>query len=197
MRKAKIDEFPDFHPQTRAEWREWLAENHDRAAGIWLVYFKKSSGKPRVSYDEAVEEALCFGWIDSLPRKFDAMRSKLLFTPRKPKSVWSKPNKLRVEQLIKENLMTEIGLAKIEAAKRNGSWNALDASDNLEIPKDLTKAFKANKTAEQNFTAFSDSVKRGILYWIGSAKRDETRAARVEKTVSMAKRNKKANFDKD
>jgi uncharacterized protein YdeI (YjbR/CyaY-like superfamily) len=93
--------------------------------------------------------------------------------------------------------MTEGSLAKIEAAKRNGSWNALDASDNLEIPKDLAKAFEVNKTAEQNFTAFSDSVKRGILYWIMSAKRDETRAMRIEKTISMAKRNKRANFDKD
>ncbi|HEV8158185.1 MAG TPA: YdeI/OmpD-associated family protein [Pyrinomonadaceae bacterium] len=194
---SKINNFQDFHPRSRSEWREWLTENHAKLTGIWFVYFKKHTGKPRVTYDEAVEEALCFGWIDSLPRKFDGERSKLLFTTRKPKSVWSKPNKLRVEKLIREGLMTEGGLAKIEAAKRNGSWNALDASDNLEIPKDLAKAFEVNKTAEQNFTAFSDSVKRGILYWIMSAKRDETRAMRIEKTISMAKRNKRANFDKD
>ncbi len=87
MRKSKIDEFADFHPLSRREWREWLAENHAQAAGIWFVYFKKQTGKPRVTYDEAVEEALCFGWIDSLPRKVDENRSKLLFTPRKLKSV--------------------------------------------------------------------------------------------------------------
>jgi len=140
---------------------------------------------------------LCFGWIDSLPRKFDGERSKLLFTPRKLKSVWSKPNKLRIEKLLASGLMTETGLAKIEAAKRDGSWNALDASDNLEIPEALTKAFEMNKNAAQNFFAFSDSVRRGILSWIWSAKREETQKARIEKTVSMAEHNRKANFDKD
>ena len=193
---SKINGFSDFHPLSRGEWREWLAENHAKFAGIWFVYFKKTTGKPRVSYDEAVEEALCFGWIDSLPRKFDEERSKLLFTPRKPKSVWSKSNKLRVEKLIEEGLMTEIGLAKIEAAKRDGSWNALDASDNLEIPADLAKEFKTEE-AEKNFSAFSDSVKRAILAWIGNAKRAETRNARIVKTVEMATRNKRANFDKE
>lgn len=193
----KINEFSDFHPLTRKEWREWLAENHARAAGIWFVYYKKQTGKPRVTYDEAVEEALCFGWIDSVPRKFDDERSKLLFTPRKPKSVWSKLNKTRIERLIENRLMTEIGLTKIEAAKRNGSWNALDASDNLETPADLTEAFERNSGAKKNFEAFSDSVKRSILSWIFSAKRDETRAARIEKTVATAARNKRVNYDKN
>jgi len=193
---SKINEFSDFHPLSRQEWREWLKENHNKFSGIWFVYFKKQTGKPRVTYDEAVEEALCFGWIDSLPRKFDENRSKLLFTPRKPKSVWSKLNKTRIEKLIKNGLMTEIGLVKIEAAKRDRSWNALDASDNLEIPKDLMQAFKENKTAAKNFTAFSDSVKRVILSWIGSAKRSATRAARIEKTVAMAERNKRVNYDR-
>lgn len=140
---------------------------------------------------------MCFGWIDSLPRKFDDERSKLLFTPRKSRSVWSKPNKERIERLIKSGLMTEIGLAKIEAARANGSWNALDASDNLEIPEDLAKELKRDKTAAANFEAFTDSVKRVILSWIGSAKRVETRAARIEKTVKMAAKNKRANFDQE
>ncbi len=194
---SKINNFQDFHPLNRGEWRDWLAENHAKSEGIWFVYFKKQTGKPRVSYDEAVEEALCFGWIDSLPRKFDDERSKLLFTPRKPKSIWSKPNKERVEKLIENGLMTEIGLAKIEAAKKDGSWNALNASDNLEIPKDLAKAFEANKIAAQNFAVFSDAVKRNILFWVGSAKRDATRAARIEKTVAMAAKNKKVNYDQE
>jgi len=194
---SKVNDFSDFHPLTRREWRGWLKENHAKSSGIWFVYYKKQTGKPRVSYDEAVEEALCFGWIDSLPRKVDENLSKLLFTPRKPKSVWSKLNKTRIEKLIEGGLMTEIGLAKIEAAKKDGSWNALDASDNLEIPTDLARAFKANKIAERNFTAFSDSIKRNILFWVGNAKRDETRAARIEKTVQMAERNKRVNYDKD
>jgi uncharacterized protein YdeI (YjbR/CyaY-like superfamily) len=105
MRKSKINEFQDFHPLDRQEWRDWLAENHAESAGVWFVYFKKQAGKPRVTYDEVVEEALCFGWIDSLPRKINDERSKLLFTPRKPKSVWSKLNKTRIEKLIENGLI--------------------------------------------------------------------------------------------
>lgn len=194
---SKINEFADFHPLDRKEWRGWLKKNHAKAAGIWFVYFKKATGKPRVTYDEAVEEALCFGWIDSLPRRFDDERSKLLFTPRKPKSVWSKLNKTRIEKLIENNLMTESGSVKIEAAKQDGSWNALDASDNLEIPNDLAKAFERDNGAKKNFESFTDSVKRAILSWVFSAKRDETRAARIEKTIAMAAKNKRANFDKE
>jgi uncharacterized protein YdeI (YjbR/CyaY-like superfamily) len=194
---AKIDEFADFHPLLRQEWRDWLAKNYDRSPGIWFVYYKKSANKLRVSYDEAVEEALCFGWIDSLPRKIDDERSSLLFTPRKPKSVWSKLNKTRIEKLIENNLMTEIGLAKIEKAKLDGSWDALNASDNLEIGEDLQKAFDANKTAETNFQGFTDGVKKAILQWLNSAKREETRAARIEKLVAMAEKNKRVNFDKE
>lgn len=194
---AKIDEFADFHPLNRQEWRDWLAENYDKSNGIWFVYFKKTTGKPRVTYDEAVEEALCFGWIDSLPRKLDDERSKLLFTPRKPKSVWSKLNKTRIEKLVETGAMTEIGLAKIEAAKRDGSWNSLDASDNLEIADDLQKAFDANKTAETNFHNFTEGVKKAILQWLNSAKREETRKARIEKLVMMAEKNLRVNFDKE
>jgi len=193
---AKIDEFKDFHPLVRQEWREWLEKNHDKFDGIWFVYFKKSANKSRVTYDEAVEEALCFGWIDSLPRKIDDNRSKLLFTTRKPKSVWSKLNKTRIEKLIANGAMTEIGLAKIEAAKADGSWNALDASDNLEIAGDLQRAFAANKAAGKNFQAFTDSVKKVILQWINNAKRTETRQQRIKETIQMAEQNLRAQFDK-
>ncbi len=194
---GKIDKFGDFHPLKREDWRNWLSENHDKLEGIWFVFFKKDTGKPRVDYDEAVEEALCFGWIDSVGRKFDKERSKLLFTPRKPKSIWSKPNKKRVAKLIKNGLMTEIGLAKIERAKKDGSWNALDASDNLEIQEGLAKAFNQNKRAKENFENFTDAVKRNILYWIYSAKRSETRAKRISKTISMAEKDLRVNFDKE
>ncbi|MGQ0540412.1 MAG: YdeI/OmpD-associated family protein [Blastocatellia bacterium] len=194
-----IDSFEDIHPHKRSEWRKWLAKNHDRSPGVWFVYFKKHTGKPRVAYDDAVEEALCFGWIDSLACVFDDARSRLLMTPRKPKSVWSKPNKERVEKMVAAGLMTKIGLAKIEQAKADGdgSWNTLDSSDRLEMPEDLKAAFGRNKKAKANWEKFSDSPKKAILYWLGTAKRDETRKTRVEKIVSMASVGKKANFDNE
>lgn len=195
-RKRAIDDYPDVHPLKRSAWRNWLSKNHERSPGVWFVYFKKHTGKPRVTYDEAVEEALCFGWIDSLPRKLDAERSKLLFTPRKPKSVWSRPNKERIERLMESGAMTEAGLAKIERAKADGSWNALDASDNLEMPDDLRRRLAVDAKAEKNWEGFSDSVKKAILYWLGTAKRSETRSLRVEKIVSMAAIGKRANFDR-
>ena len=193
---GKIDEMDDFHPETRDNWRRWMQANHDSSPGIWFIFFKKHTGKPRVIYDESVEEALCFGWIDSLGRKLDEDRSKLLFTPRKPNSVWSKPNKERVARMISARLMTEYGLAKIDAAKKDGSWDALNASDNLEIPDDLGKALVNNKEASENFNGFSDSSKKNILYWLGTAKRDETRKARIDKIVTMTNLGKRANFDK-
>lgn len=195
--ERKIDNFEDVHPLKRSEWRAWLKKNHDKSPGVWFVYYKKHTGKPRVAYDDAVEEALCFGWIDSLARSFDDERSRLLMTPRKAKSVWSKPNKQRVERLISEGKMTGIGLAKIEQAKADGSWNTLDSSDNLEIPRDLKAAFLSDKAAKKNWDAFAPSARKAILYWLGTAKRDETRKVRLEKIVSMAAKNKRANFDKE
>lgn len=192
---SKIDEFKDYHPRDRRQWRQWLKKNHDTSPGVWFVYYKKASGKPRISHDDAVEEALCFGWIDSLPRKLDNERSKLLFTPRKPKSVWSKLNKGRIEKLIVQNLMTEAGLKKIEAAKQDGSWNKLDEAEALKVPADLDEALKETKTADKYFNLFSRSVKKGILGWIASAKRPETRLKRIEKTAAMATKNKRVNFD--
>jgi len=182
-----------IHPQSRAEWRQWLAQNHERPEGVWLISFKKATGKPRFDYEEAVEEALCFGWIDSKGNKLDEERSMLWFAPRKAKTGWSKPNKIRIEKLIAAGLMTPAGLAKIETAKQDGSWNALDSIEALEIPPDLKKALAANKTARQYFDAFPPSVKRAILQWISSAKRPETRAKRIEETVTQAEKNIRAN----
>jgi uncharacterized protein YdeI (YjbR/CyaY-like superfamily) len=187
------DKFEQFYAKDRQEWREWLAKNHATAPGIWLIYYKKGSGKPRVAYADAVEEALCFGWIDSLANTLDAERSIQLFTPRKPKSPWSKLNKTRVEKLIAQGLMTPAGLEKIEAAKKNGLWSAFDAVEDLIIPPDLTEALAANDTARTYFEAFSNSSKKAILWWIESAKRPETRAKRIEETVRLAAQNLKAN----
>jgi len=181
------------HPKSRAAWRKWLEKNHTRKEGIWLISYKKATGKPRVDYEESVEEALCFGWVDSKGNKLDDERTMLWFAPRKKGSGWSRPNKERVERLIKAGLMAPAGLAKVEAAKKDGSWNALDAVEALEIPPDLAKAFSKNKTAKKFFDAFPRSVKRAILEWISNAKKPETRAARILDTITRAERNIRAN----
>jgi uncharacterized protein YdeI (YjbR/CyaY-like superfamily) len=181
------------HPKTRAQWRQWLASNHTRDEGVWLISYKKATGKPRVEYDEAVEEALCFGWIDSKAGKLDQERSRRYFAPRKPGTGWSKSNKERVEKLIQAGLMQPAGLAKVEAAKGDGWWNALDRVEALEIPPDLEQALSTNGAARQYWEAFPRSVKRGILEWILNAKKPETRAKRIEETARLAAVNKRAN----
>ncbi len=181
------------HPKTRAEWRHWLEQHHEQKEGIWLISFKKAAGKPRFDYEEAVEEALCFGWIDSKGNKLDEERSMVWFVPRKTGTGWSKINKGRVEKLMADGLMMPAGLARVDAAKQDGSWNALDSIEALEIPPDLKKALAADQTARQYFDAFPRSVKRGILEWIASAKKPETRARRIEDTVTLAAKNIRAN----
>jgi uncharacterized protein YdeI (YjbR/CyaY-like superfamily) len=183
-------DLPMYHAKGRQEWRRWLEQNHATSSGVWLVYYKKGSGKSRLAHDEAVEEALCFGWIDGLLNKLDHERYKVLFSPRKPQSTWSKINKERVERLIAHGLMTPAGMAKVEIARENGSWNVLDEVEALTIPDDLALAFAANPTAERNFMAFSKSVKKGILNWLRSARR-------ITDTVGRAERNIRINFDNE
>jgi uncharacterized protein YdeI (YjbR/CyaY-like superfamily) len=179
--------------ESRDQWRQWLAENHSRTEGIWLITFKKGTGQSYLSYDETVEEALCFGWIDSKPSKLDEKRTMLWFAPRKPGTGWSALNKRRIETLLSANLIMPPGLAKIEAAKQDGSWYALDAIERLDIPPDLEAAFAVNDIAKANFDAFPRSAKRGILEWIASAKRPETRSRRIAETVDLAAQNIRAN----
>jgi len=169
-----------------------LAANHAISRGIWLILIKKGASLGGIMYSDAVEEALCFGWIDSRPGTLDIERYKLYFSPRKPGSVWSKINKQRIRRLIKERRMTLAGLTKIEAAKKDGSWNKLDEIDRLVIPTDLLEQFAANAEAKRNFEGFSNSSKKIILFWIASAKRDETRLKRIEETVRLAAQNIKA-----
>lgn len=182
-----------FYPKSRAAWRTWLEQNAATAQNVWLVFYKKASGKPTIGYEEAVEEALCFGWIDSTVNKVDEESYVQFFSPRKPKSVWSKPNKERVERLIKNGLMTPTGLKKIEAAKSDGSWDALNAVDDLAMPDDLLKQLQKNKTAQKNFEAFPPSSKKVILFWIQSARQPETRKKRIEEMVRLAAQNIRAN----
>jgi uncharacterized protein YdeI (YjbR/CyaY-like superfamily) len=178
-------DLPRVRARTRAEWRRWLEKHHGSPGSIWLVIPKKTSGG-KVSYDDVVEEGLCFGWVDSRTRPLDDDHYMLLFSPRKAKSGWSRTNKERVERLLKNGLMAAPGLAKIEAARRDGSWSSLDAIENLELPPDLAAALRANARAGERFEAFTRSAKKVILLWIASAKRPETRARRVEETVSLA-----------
>lgn len=180
-------------PKNRAAWRKWLAANHATSDPIWLVYRKKAARKPGdLTYDEAVEEALCHGWIDSTVNRLDDERTMQSFSRRKPMSIWSKTNKERVERLTAAGQMQPSGLALVEAAKSSGMWAALDAVDNLEIPPDLARALRSTKDAKKNFDAFSDSSKKSTLWWIMSAKRAETRAKRIAETVRLASKGKRA-----
>jgi uncharacterized protein YdeI (YjbR/CyaY-like superfamily) len=179
--------------RTRAEWRAWLAANHDTSTGIWLVTFKKASGQPAPSYNDIVEEALCFGWVDSKPGKVDTERTMLYISPRKPKSGWAKPNKIRVAKLIATGQMTPAGQAVIDLAIQNGTWTMLDAIEELICPADLALALQANPTAAMYFEAFPPSTQKGIYQWIIQAKRPETRAKRVAETVQLAASNVRAN----
>jgi uncharacterized protein YdeI (YjbR/CyaY-like superfamily) len=184
---------PRLAPETLADWRAWLAENHASAGSVWLVAFRKGAGRAAFTFDEAIEEALCYGWIDSLPRKLDAERSMLLFSPRKPRSLWSALNKRRVERLVAEGRMREPGLAKVAAAKASGAWDALDAVEALAIPADLDAAFAGRPGARDRFTAFPPSTRRGILEWILQARTAETRARRIAETADRAAVGERAN----
>ena len=172
--------------RNRAAWRAWLRRHHRTAPGAWLVYHKKHSDTPSVSYEEAVQEALCYGWIDSLVRALDADRYRQLFTPRKPRSTWSPSNKRRVARLLAEGRMQSAGLATIAAAKANGSWRSLDEVESLTIPAELRRALAAEGDALRNFRGYAASLRKGMLYWLSSAKRPATRERRLAKLVAYA-----------
>lgn len=182
-----------IHPTTVVDWHDWLDKNHSRRSGIWLITYKLATGKPRIPYDDAVETALCFGWIDSKPRALDAERSMLWFSPRKKGSAWSQKNKERVAKLLSTHRLHEAGLAKIAEAKQDGSWQKLDSVEALEIPSDLLEAFNAHVGASAHFENFPRSAKRAILEWIGNAKTAATRAKRVQETAKLAAENTRAN----
>jgi len=190
MSLAKENEPQRFEASNRAEWRAWLEKNHTLASSVWLVYYKKHTGKASISYNDAVEEALCFGWIDSRPNTLDQDRYMQLFSPRKARSPWSKLNKQRVEKLIEQGFMTPAGLKVVEASKQDGSWNSYDAIEALALPPDFQQALAANEEASKNFAAFSNSSKKQLLWHIESAKRPETRSKRIEKIVLAAQQNK-------
>jgi uncharacterized protein YdeI (YjbR/CyaY-like superfamily) len=190
---SSLDSTPRTHPLTREQWRAWLAANHAETPGVWLVSWKAATGRPRVCYDDAVSEALAFGWVDSLPRALDEERTMLYFSRRKPTSAWSRPNKQRVDELRRQGLMTDAGEEVIAQAERNGAWSRLDDVENLVEPEDLQAALAGVPPARAHWDAFPPSARRGILEWIIQARRPETRARRVAETARLAAQNIRAN----
>jgi uncharacterized protein YdeI (YjbR/CyaY-like superfamily) len=174
-----------LEPQDRAELRAWLEANHATSSGVRLAIGKKGNTVTALTYDEAVEEGLCFGWIDSTARRLDADRYTVLFTPRRRGSVWARSNKERVERLTAAGLMTPAGVAAVESAKADGSWDLLTDVDDLVVPPELAAAL-VSEGASARFDALPVSAKRIALYWIASAKRQETRARRIAETAAAA-----------
>lgn len=190
---AGRDDAPRVHAETAEEWRDWLLAHHASEAGAWLVSWKATTGRPSVGYVRSVEEALCVGWIDSSGRKLDDERSMLWFTRRKSGSGWAGTNKERVVRLEAEGRMTPAGRAMIDAAKADGSWTLLDDVENLVVPDDLAAAFARHPGSRENFDAFPPSARRAILDWIVHAKREATRAARLEESARLAAQDVRAN----
>lgn len=181
-----------LYVKDRNEWRSWLEKNYDSKSEIWLIYYKKHSSKPRIPYDDAVEEALCFGWIDSLVKTIDDEKYMQKYTPRKKNSVWSEYNVKRCEKMIKEGKMTNAGLVLIEEAKKNGKWqNAYISKKLFEMPRSLEDALKKDKTAWENFNNFAPSYKNNYIHWVASAKREETKEKRIIEVVKRAALNQK------
>ncbi len=178
--------------KTREQWRDWLTEHHDQPEALWLIFYKKHTGQGGLAYEEAVQEALCFGWIDGILKRIDEKRYTIRFSPRRKNSIWSATNKKRVAKMIAEGLMTESGLAKVEEAKRNGQWrNANVQRRTPDVPAELTEALARNSAARQNFEKLAPSYRKQYIWWIAVAKRDETRRKRVAEAVRLLAENKK------
>lgn len=179
-------EINTFCPASQSAWRAWLQKNHQSQQSVWLIYYKKKSKLPSIAYSDAVDEALCFGWIDSTRRSVDHETFMQFFCKRKPNSGWSKVNKGKVLRLIESGLMTTAGFDSIETAKQNGSWTILDEVEELRIPIDLTEEFKSNPGSAEHFLSLSKSVRKSILQRLVLAKRPETRQKRIVEIAALA-----------
>lgn len=181
-----------LYVKTKTEWRKWLQKNHDKVEEEWLIFYKKGTGKPSIDYEVAVEEALCFGWIDSLVKRIDEEKYARKFTPRKDKSVWSESNKKRVKKVIKEGRMTEYGLKKIKAAKKSGKWYEDDQPNySFTMHPLFSEALKKNNKAKKIFEKLSPSQRKHFIGWIAAAKKQETVEKRIEKSIKTLKQGKK------
>lgn len=193
MSAELLQNIPCLPMPSVAAWRSWLAANHTSEKNLFLIIYHKESGVSSVYYPDAVDEALCFGWVDSTPKKRDEQSYYVLFARRNPKSLWSAVNKAKVERLQAEGRMAMAGLQMVELAKQTGTWTALDGVSALEVPADLEAAFELMPQARVFFDAFPPSARRGILEWIFMAKQYETRAKRIAETVRLAALNERAN----
>lgn len=180
-----------FCPESTQQWRAWLQENHDTENAVWVIFYKNKSQNPIISWSDAVDEALCFGWIDSIAKPIDEEKFMRFFSRRKPKSVWSRINKQKVERLISAGLMTKKGIESIEVARENGSWTILDDAESLIIPADLETELEKKPNAKSYFLSLSKSDKKNILQWIVLAKRAETRQRRIVEIAEIAAQNLK------
>jgi uncharacterized protein YdeI (YjbR/CyaY-like superfamily) len=178
-----------IHPATRAEWRSWLAANHETSRGVLVAQWRAHTGRQQVTYDDLVEEALCFGWIDSTYRVVDDERSSIQMTPRRPDGPWARSNKDRVERLVAAGLMAEAGQRIIDTAKANGAWTVLDDVDALVVPDDLAAALAVRPGARERWDAFPPSVRKQALYSLKTAKRAETRQRRVDTIAEKSEQN--------
>ena len=176
----------EFCPHDKEDWRKWLETNHQKKDAVWLIFYKKKSPNHNLSWSESVDEALCFGWIDSTKKTIDHEKYRQYFTKRKPKSNWSKINKDKVKVLTELGLMKDEGFKSIEVAKENGSWSNLDEVESLTIPNDLKKELLSHKSAAKYYESLSNSVQKMLLYWVVSAKRIETRQKRVLEIIENA-----------
>lgn len=176
----------EYCPDDQQDWRKWLELNHDKKESVWLIFYKKKSPNHNLTWSESVDQALCFGWIDSTKKTIDSDKYKQYFSKRKAKSNWSKVNKDKVKVLMDQGLMTEAGYNSIETAKENGSWTILDEVEALITPEDLKEACTNYEGAIEYFNGLSKSVKKTLLYWIVSAKRKETRQKRILEIVENA-----------
>ena len=175
-----------FYPKNINEWRTWLEKNHNIKKSIWLIYYKKDTNIPTITWSQAVDEAICFGWIDSTARSIDNEKYMQYFSKRKPTSVWSKINKEKVERLSSQNLITPAGYASIEIAKKNGSWEILDTVEEYKIPEDLEIEFMKKENSKDFFISLNKSTQKSILQWLVLAKKDETRKQRIIEIVNCA-----------
>lgn len=176
MKESPIE---SYTPGSRKQWRTWLQKNHDKKQSVWLILYRKEANIPTLDWSEAVDEALCFGWIDSIRKSIDKEKFMQRFSMRKPNSTWSKINKQKIKRLIKEGLMTEAGMQVIKAAKKNGSWSILDEVEEHIIPKDLDDAFRKKAGSKNHFLSLSKSKRRVMLLSLALTKRPETRSARI------------------
>ena len=176
---------------TRAEWRQWLEENHRSTQSVWLICNTRKSEKPTIHWSELVDEALCFGWIDSTRKSIDETKFTQLFSQRKPNSTWSKINKEKIQRLIANGQMRQAGLEVINTAKKNGTWTLLDTVEELIIPEDLETAFQKHQGSKDYFLTLSKSVKKMMLQWLVLAKRPETRQKRIDEIAELAGKNKR------